>query len=977
MTPERWQRIKKLYHSALERDTDEQAIFLAEACDGDEAMRGEVESLLRCDTSADRFFESDALEVAAKLCAEDRVQSMIGRQIGPYQILSLLGAGGMGEVHLALDTRLGRKVAVKLLPSEFTTDAERLLRFEQEARAASALNHPNIITVHEIGEIEGRRFIVTEYVEGETLRQRIASAPQRRIRLSEALEIAAQVAAALQAAHDAGVTHRDIKPENVMLRADGLMKVLDFGLAKLSGSRAGLQAEAAESLDIRSGVVMGTVSYMSPEQARGENVDHRTDIFSLGVMLYEMLAGRRPFEGATASDVMAAALMSEPVSLMEVVPEVPAPLWRIVQRCLEKRPGQRFQSAGDLGFALGELSASSGAKPDSELGAQAVAENVGVWFVLKRERMAWLATVAALLLGTLGFAWAYLTRQPMTNDARAIWSSIMPPEGSSFDKIAVSPDGRHLAFIAGPRGNVWVRQFDSGGVRQLAGTQDAKQLFWSPDSRFIGFFAEGQLKKIEITGGPVQPLYEATQPRGGAWNRDGLILFGSHGLRGLLQISARGGEVTQVTTLDVSRQEITHAFPTFLSDGRHFLYSIQSGRKETRGVYLGSLDRTLKRRLLDDVTPVKYMAAVPGATSGAGWLVFGRAGALLARPFDTGRLDFIGEPLQLSDKVRSDFEFLPNFSFSVSDNGVLVFDPSLDRRRRQYRWVDRRGQPINSMTVEAGPSGPWLSPDEKRFLADRIDPRTGTSDLWLCDILGGNADRFTFDQAGDFNPIWAPNGHIVWASDRDVITNLYQKAASGAGEETLLWRSDSPKAPTDWSRDGRFIIYRQTDPKTKEDIWVLPMAGSGEREPVPLIRTEANETAGTLSPDGRWLAYTSNASGQYEIYVQRFPDGGGKQQVSNGGGIGPRWRRDGRELFYYARNGGSGKLMAARVRSGESFKVDAAVPLFEFIRGTRMDPFAPYAVTGAGQRFLINELVETKPNAPLTVVFNWTAGLRR
>src|SRR5262245_25245502 len=981
MTPERWGHIERLYHGALERDTGARAAFLAEACAGDEALRGEVESLLRCDTRAERFIESPALEVAAKLSAEDRVQSMIGRQIGPYQILSFLGAGGMGDVHLALDTRLGRKVAVKLLPAEFTTDAERLRRFEQEARAASALNHPNIITVHEIGEIEGRRFIVTEYVEGETLRRRMSTAPRRRIRLSEALEIAAHVAAALQAAHEAGIIHRDIKPENVMLRADGLTKVLDFGLAKLSCARAGSQP-AAESLDTRSGIVMGTTNYMSPEQARGERVDHRTDIFSLGVTLYEMLAGRRPFEGATASDMMAAVLTSEPVSLAEVVPEVPASLCRIVQRCLEKRPGQRFQSAGDLGFALEELSTSTGSRPKSQSethAAIAVMKYVGALFIRKPERMAWLAIVVALLLGMLGFDWPYLTRQPAPNDARAIRFSIPPPEGSSLGEIAISPDSRYLAFTAATDGKfqLWVCAFDSSEARALAGTQDARLPFWSPDSRFIGFFANGQLKKIEVTGGLVQTLYEAPQPRGGAWNRDGVILFGPHGTRGLLRISATGGEVTQVTTLDVSRQEINHTLPTFLPDGRHFFCIIMSGRNETRGVYLGSLDGTLKRRLLDDVTPFKYMAAVPGDTSGAGWLVFERAGALLAQSFDAGRLEFRGEPFQLSDKVRSDFVFSPNFIFSVSDNGVLVFDQVLERQRRQYRWVDRRGQSINSMTVEAGGSGPWLSPDEKRFIADRIDPRTGGADLWLCDVSGSNAERFTFDQAGDFNPIWAPNGRIVWASDRDVITNLYQKSASGAGEETLLLKSDSPKAPTDWSRDGRVIIYRQTDPKMKPHIWVLPMTGGGEREPFPLVQTEARETAGTLSPDGRWLAYISNVTGQFEVYVQRFPDGGGKRQVSNGGGTGPRWRRDGRELFYYARNGEGGKLMAAQVRSGESFEVDAVVPLFEFKRGTRMDPFAPYAVTGDGQRFLINEMVETNPNAPLTVVVNWAAGLRR
>jgi len=982
MTPERWQSIERLYYAALERDTDEQAAFLAEACAGDEALRGEVESLLHCDAGAEQFMESPALEVAAQLCAEDQVQSTIERQIGPYQILSLLGAGGMGEVHLALDTRLGRKVAVKLLLTEFATDAERLRRFEQEARAVSALNHPNIITVHEIGEIEGRRFIVTEYVKGEPLRRRMSSASHRRIRMSEALEIASQVAAALQAAHEAGITHRDIKPENVMLRADGLVKVLDFGLAKLSGARTGHKPEA-ENLNTRSGIVMGTASYMSPEQARGEKVDHRTDIFSLGVMLYEMLAGRRPFEGATANDVIAAMLTSEPVSLAEVVPEVPATLRRIVQRCLEKRPGQRFQSAGDLGFALEEVSTSSSA--ESQLGTKestpAVTEHVGSWFVRKRERVAWLATVAALLLGMLGFAWAYLTSQSMTYDARVTKSSILPPEGSSFGQIAISPDGRHLAFTAARGGNLklWVRAFDSSEARELPGTQGAIFPFWSPDSRFVGFFAEGQLKKIEVTGGLVHTLCEAPQPTGGAWSRASVILFGRRSARGLLRISATGGEVIQVTTLDVSRQELTHRYPTFLPDGRHFLYSIQSWQKETRGVYLGSLDDgTLKRQLLDNLTPVKYMAAVPGATAGAGWLVFGRDGALLARPFETSRLEFSGEPSSISDKVGNDLVFTSNFAFSVSDNGVLVLDPGLERQRHQYRWMDRRGQPINSMTMEAGSSCPWLSPDEKRFIADRIDSLTGASHLWLCDLSGSKPERFTFDQASDLSPLWAPDGsRIVWTSNRDGATNLYQKAASGAGEETLLWKSEYLKATTDWSRDGRFIIYRQTGPKTKEDIWALPVTGNGVKEPIPLIRTEYSETAGTLSPDGRWLAYTSNETGQYEIYVQRFPDGGGKRQVSNGGGIGPRWRRDGRELFYYARNGEGGKLMAARVKSGESLEMGAVASLFEFIGGTQIVGSAPYDVTGDGQRFLINELVETKPNAPLTVVFNWTASLSR
>jgi Tol biopolymer transport system component len=576
----------------------------------------------------------------------------------------------------------------------------------------------------------------------------------------------------------------------------------------------------------------------------------------------------------------------------------------------------------------------------------------------------------------LGFAWAYFTRQLMNNDARMMKFSILPPEKSSFGQIAVSPDGRHLAFTAATGGNVqlWVRALDSTDARPLAGTQGASLPFWSPDSRFIGFFADDRLKKIEVSGGPVQTLYEMTgTPLGGAWSRLGVILFARAGGSGMLRISATGGEVTPVTDPDRPRQEISHRYPTFLPDGQHFLYAIVSGLKETRGVYLGSLDGAVKRRLLDNDTPVKFVAAIPGdTTGGAGWLVYGRDGALLSRPFDASRLDFTGEPFSLADKVGSDLVHINYFAFSVSDNGVLVFDPSANRRRRQYLWMNRRGQPIKSLDVAAGVYGLWLSPDEKRFIADRLDPQTSTYDLWLCDVSGGNAQRFTFNPAIDFFPVWSPDGSsIVWASTRDVIPNLYQKAASGSGEETLLWKSDYNKLPSDWSRDGRFIIYRQNDPKTKYDVWFLPMTASGGAKPFPVIQTEANEIAGRLSPDGRWLAFASDESGRFEVYVQSFPGGGSKRQVSTGGGNQPRWRRDGRELFYYARDG---KLMTAPVRSGESFEAGAAISLFEFRGGTLGVNPAPYAVTADGQRFLINAVVETEPNAPLTVVVNWAAG---
>jgi Tol biopolymer transport system component len=887
----------------------------------------------------------------------------------------------MGEVYRARDTRLGRDVAIKVLPAHLTADADRLRRFKQEARAASALNHPNIITIFEIGQQGTTHYIATEFIDGETLRQQMTDASEQRMKPSEAVERAAQIAAALAAAHEAGIIHRDIKPENVMVRRDGLVKVLDFGLAKLTEPAPGVNYSQASTLarnSTEAGVVMGTPRYMSPEQARGENVDARTDIFSLGVILYEMLTGQPAFRGASAVEVMNAILKEEPAELSETKATISTQLEKIVRGCLEKKPEMRFHSAHDLGFALEALTTPSGSRLEPEAAAPVATEGAGPWRLFGQARLGW---AVAALLAALGLSWAYFTRQP-TADPRMMKFSILPPEKSSFGQIAVSPDGGHLAFTAATGGKVqlWVRALDSTEARALAGTQGARFPFWSPDSRFIGFFVDAWLKKIEVTGGPVQTLCEVplVPSAGGAWSRDGVILFsGATERSGLVRISATGGEVTQVTTFDKSRQELLHRDPTFLPDGRHFLYSIMSGQKETRGVYLGSLDATVKRRLLDDVTVIKYVAAVPGDTvSGAGWLVFVRDGALLAQPFDTGRLEFSGEPFSLSDKVGSNFVSINYFNwvFSVSDNGVLVFDPSLKRQRRQYQWVNRRGQPINLLDVDAGTFHAWLSPDEKRFIADRLDPQTSTNDLWLYDVSGGNATRFTFDPAIDGNPVWSPDGsRIVWGSNRGGSYQLYERAASGAGGDTLLLKSDHPIWPTDWSWDGRFIIYYQIDPKTKRDVWVLPVPGSSEAKPFPVVRTEANEFAGTLSPNGRWLAYASDVSGRPEIYVQSFPGGGGKRQISTGGGNDPRWRRDGRELFYYAADG---ELMAATVRTGESFETDAPVSLFEF-RAGNIAILLPYAVTADGQRFLINAVVETKPNAPLTVVVNWTAGVKR
>jgi serine/threonine protein kinase len=894
-----------------------------------------------------------------------------GVRLEYYEILAPLGAGGMGEVWRARDTRLNREVAIKLLPASFAKDADRLLRFEVEALATSALNHPNILTIHDIGtappELGGAPYVVTELLAGAELREHLV--PQLPVRT--VIDYGRQIAAGLNAAHQKGIVHRDLKPENLFVTTDGRVKILDFGLAKLKPvPLSGVETNAPTQKRITDpGTVMGTVGYMSPEQVRGQEMDHRADIFSFGVILYEMLSGRRTFTGDSAVEVMNAILNEDPPELTATNHRVPEGLERVIRRCLEKKPEQRFHSAHDLGYALEALSISSGARRGTPDALAVESDRARPSRLFGDVRLPW-AIAAVLSLVTLAVIWAYFTSQPAA-DERTMKFSIMPPEESSFSQIAVSPDGRRLAFTAvtGGKLQLWVRPLDETEAKALPGTQGAILPFWAPDSRFVGFFADGWLKKIDVTGGLVQTLCEVDIPLGATWGSTGVILFAQMP-RGLLRISGTGGEVTVVTNYDRLRQEFTHSYPSFLPDGNHFLYTISSEVKETRGVYLGSLDGKVKRRLLDDGPVTKYAAAPGDTAGGAGWLVYCRAGALLAQPFDARRHEFTGEPFSLSDKIGSDLFFTDYFTFSVSDGGVLVFDPSPGRHRRQFIWMARRGQQIKSLDISPGLFQLVLSPDEKRFITDRHDPQISTYDLWMYDESGGNAARFTFDPQHDFSPVWSPDGsRIVWASSKNGISDLYQKAASLAGEETLLLKSDYTKLPTEWSPDGRFIIYTEIDPKTKADVWALPVTRNGEAKPVPAVRAEANEASGALSPDGRWLAYSSDVSGRLEVYVQRFPEGGGKQQVSTGGGDIPRWRRDGRELFYHA---GDGKVMVMPVRIGESFEAGAAVSLFEFRAGSGPG-FVSYAATADGQRFLINAAVETEPKSPLTVVINWPA----
>jgi Tol biopolymer transport system component len=582
----------------------------------------------------------------------------------------------------------------------------------------------------------------------------------------------------------------------------------------------------------------------------------------------------------------------------------------------------------------------------------------------------------ALALATMGLAWAYFTRRPAA-DVRAVKLSILPPEKTSFAGIAVSPNGRWLAFTAATGGKVqlWVRALDATESKALGGTEGATLPFWSPDSRAIGFFASGKLKKIDAAGGVVSTLCDVGVSNGGTWSRDGVILFSRLGGVGISRVSASGGDVATVMRVDSRRQETDYANPFFLPDGRHFLYNVFSGQKEIRGVYVGSLDGSLRRRLVSDHTNAVYAAA--GRSEG--FLLFGRDGALVAHAFDAGTLQLKGEAFPIAPHVGASFDTTAGGAgrrlVTASDNGVLVFDPFPNRQSSHLVWVDRGGRPAGALDRMESVSMVRLSPDGRRYAVSRLDSESGNGDLWVSDVTGGNATRLTFDPGNDTFPVWSPDGgRLAWASNREGTYRLYQKAASGSGQDALLLKADLYVFPTDWSRDGRVILYRQIDPKTKYDIWALPVGPrAGDEKPFAFLQTEANEAAAVFSPDGRWVAYASDESGQYEVYVQAFPAGGGKRQVSAGGGIAPQWRSDGSELFYHALDG---TLMAATVEPGASFAARPPTPLFEFRpSGPLITPY--YAVTPDGRRFLLSTIVDTVAGAPFTVVLNWTEELKQ
>jgi len=881
-----------------------------------------------------------------------------GTKLGRYEIRSLIGAGGMGEVYRARDLKLSRDVAVKVLPAAFSSDAGRLQRFEQEAQAAGALNHPNILTVYDVGTHEGAPYVISELLEGETLRDVLSAGP---VSPRKSIHYATSIAHGLAAAHERGIVHRDLKPDNLFVTTDDRIKILDFGLAKLvqPSNLAIVQTEIATlKVNTSAGTVMGTVGYMSPEQVRGERVDHRSDIFSFGAVLYELLSGRRAFHADSPVESLNAILRHEPEDLTSTDARINPQLDKILRRCLEKKPERRFQSASDLSFALEALTATS-----EPLSSTQSLRHVQREF----KATAWLPWVlaGAMLIAALVLGWLYFGRTT-NNEFRPAKLMILPPANTFLmagQPPVISPDGQTLVFVAmDPSGKsmLYARPLGSDVARPLEGSDGAVLPFWSPDSTKLGFFAQGKLKRTNVAGGQPTTLASAPVPRGGTWSRDGIIIYCPTPPSTLMRIPAEGGPPTPLNTGGTDQVAVGRWLPFFLPDGRHFLYVT----RRVHEVRVGSIDSTDSKLIVRAESNAVFV--------NPGYLFYRRESKLVARRFDPDKLELKGDAIPLADNVGFDAVSLQGY-FSGSDNGVVVYHSGA-AGHTQLTWLDRTGKQISIVGDPADQGDLQLSPDDSRVAFRRVDSQSTTINLWLMDLARVNASRFTFEQTTDFAPVWSSDGNrIVFASLRDGSPNLYQKVATGAGNEEPFLKSSLAKVPFDWSRDGKFIIYGVIDPKTSWDLWFVPVADLSKA--APFLQTDADELQAQFSPDGHWVAYVSNESGHSEVYVRPFPTAAGKWQVSTDGGIQPRWRADGKELFYLASDH---KLMSVEVIANSSnFDHRSPTALFSTRVGGIDSPGDYYAVTSDGKRFILNNLVAEGAYTPITVVLNWGSELKR
>ncbi len=895
-----------------------------------------------------------------------------GTRLGPYEVLSPLGAGGMGEVYRARDTRLGRDVAIKVLPQRLSSSPDFRQRFEREARTISSLQHPHICVLHDIGHDESiGEFLVMEFLEGETLAGRLK---RGKLPLQELLKIGMEIADALDKAHRKGVTHRDLKPANIMLTKIG-SKLMDFGLAKpsaLAGTSSGVSApllSAAMTADgpspaspiTAAGSIIGTIQYMSPEQIEGKEADARSDIFAFGATLYEMAAGARAFPGKSQISVASAILEKDPEPISKTRPLVPAALDRVIAHCLVKNPDDRFQSAHDVGLELkwiGEMPVGAGRMPAQGRPQRSPLQRAVPW------ALAALAFLLAALM-TVG----YVLRAP--RPAATVRSSINLPPNSHQPAgqegrggwFAISPDGRRIVFVAvNAEGKdvLWVRPLDSLAAQPLVGTEGATYPFWSPDGSRLGFFADGRLKKIEASGGPVVTVCAASEGRGGAWSQNGVIVFAPGVYTGLWQVSAAGGTPTQITV--PATATTPHRFPSFLPDGKHFLFNSGETSDKDAGIFVASVGSKDVKLVAREKSNGEYAAP--------GYLLFLRERNLMAQPFDPKALVTTGDAMPIAESLTYD-SVRQVASFSVSNNGVLVFgSEGTAGGKQQLVWLDRDGKELGKVGEPADIFFPVLSPDASKALV-HLRTGTGNTNLWMYDLKRGFATRFTFSAAIDEQPAWSPDGsEVAFTSNRNGEFDLYLKPATGAGAEKVLLAGPGEKHLSDWSRDGRFISYTvRGGPAKNQQVWILPLGG--DRKPYALLQGDANYQFGTFSPDVRWLVYTSDESGRNELYVVPFPGPGGKWQISSSGAYYGWWRGDGKELFYLTPDL---KLMSIEVDGkGTQFAVGASHPL---LGGKPVQNFLSADTSRDGKRVLaIVGQQDTSP--PLTLVTNWNADLKK
>ncbi|HEY3349630.1 MAG TPA: protein kinase [Thermoanaerobaculia bacterium] len=891
-----------------------------------------------------------------------------GTKLGAYEILGPLGAGGMGEVYRAKDSRVDRVVALKVLPEDFLEGEENRSRFEREAKLLASLNHPGIATLYSFEEVPGsssppsspRSVLTMELIEGETLASRLLKGA---LPLPQVISAGVQIAEALEGAHRQGIVHRDLKPGNVMLTKGGV-KLLDFGLAKTLAPQAqpsgltSMPTMASPQHLTQKGTILGTFQYMAPEQLEGGEADARSDIFSFGAVLYEMATGKKAFDGKSQASLIGSILKDSPPPVSSIAPMTPPALDRLIATCLSKDPEDRLQTAHDVKLQLqwvGEGGSQAG------LPAPVAARRKN------REKLAW--TLAATAAGAaLVFAVGYLRRAPRVSSP--IFAAIPLPEKTYVESIAISPDGKTLAFTAGKAGSqpgLWIRTFGSPTARPVAGAEEASFPFWSPDSRFIGYFTQGSLKKIDPTGGPALTVCDAARGVGGTWNRDGMIVFAPTPTSPLFRVPASGGKPEPVTKLDASLHVTAHRYPVFLPDGRHFLYMAAnlSGNAgdPANSIRAGSLDGKT------DKAVVAGIASNP--TYVAGHLFYPSEGALLAVKMNPGRLEFQGDPVPVAQRLNVS-NWYGYVQYAASED-LLLSTPAF-AIPSQLAWFDRNGRPAGTVGEPGLWAAPRLSPDGRKIAVGVLDLGRNTSDIWLFDVAGGAGTKFVFGAGNNFAAVWAPAGdRLLFGSDRKAKgtrQDLWTKSLDGSAEEILLESPDN-RIPEDWSPDGRSLSINnvQAQGKRNNQLWIVETAGEKKVRP---FATEANYQGDSrFSPDGRWLAYDSDESGRFEVYVRPFPGPGGRWQISTAGGGQPHWRRDGKELTFLTPEN---KLMAVPIDTTSGFH--AGPPALLFAIHPSLNGSA-YDATGDGQRFLVNTVPDEQGSPPLSLLVHWTRLLEK